>query len=149
MSDISGLQRIQGLAGSGKTVVLALKAAMMAIRDLDAKIVVTFFTKSLYQHIKQLITRFYRMHEDRDPDWTKIQVLHAWGGATIDGLYYQTAKRFGHPPLNFAQAQRISPRQPFGAICKALLDDGNVMATYDYVLGPVNTSEAHQRLGRS
>ncbi|WIX07147.1 DEAD/DEAH box helicase [Xanthomonas oryzae] len=134
MSDISGLQRIQGLAGSGKTVVLALKAAMMAIRDPDAKIVVTFCTKSLYQHIKQLITRFYRMHEDRDPDWTKIQVLHAWGGATIDGLYYQTARRFGHPPLNFAQAQRISSRQPFGAICKALLDDGNVMATYDYVL---------------
>lgn len=134
MSDISGLQRIQGLAGSGKTVVLALKAAMMAIRDPDAKIVVTFFTKSLYQHIKQLITRFYRMHEDRDPDWTKIQVLHAWGGATVDGLYYQTARRFGHTPLNFAQAQRLSSKQPFGAICKALLDDGNVMATYDYVL---------------
>jgi superfamily I DNA and RNA helicase len=133
MAEIAGLQRIQGLAGSGKTVVLALKAALTAVREPDARIAVTFYTKSLYQHIKQLITRFYRMHEDRDPDWKKIQVLHAWGGATIDGLYYQTARRFGHEPLNFAQAKAISSRQPFAAACKRLLSDAAVAASFDYV----------------
>lgn len=133
MTEIAGLQRIQGLAGSGKTVVLALKAALTAVREPDARIAVTFYTKSLYQHIKQLITRFYRMHEDRDPDWKKIQVLHAWGGATVDGLYYQTARRFGHEPLNFAQAKAMSTRQPFAAACKRLLADSAVAASFDYV----------------
>jgi superfamily I DNA and RNA helicase len=133
MTEISGPQRVQGLAGSGKTVVLALKAALTAVREPDAKIAVTFYTKSLYQHIKQLITRFYRMHEDRDPDWKRIQVLHAWGGATADGLYYQTARRFGHEPLNFAQAKSLSARQPFGAACQRLLADPTVGGTFDYV----------------
>lgn len=133
MSEINGLQRIQGLAGSGKTVVLALKAALTAVREPDANIVVTFYTKSLYQHIKQLITRFYRMHEDRDPDWKRIQVLHAWGGATIDGLYYQTARRFGHEPLNFAQAKGLSSAQPFAAACAMLLADPAVKESFDYV----------------
>lgn len=133
MTDTTGPQRIQGLAGSGKTVVLALKAALTAVREPEARIAVTFYTKSLYQHIKRLITRFYRMHEDRDPDWKKIQVLHAWGGATVDGLYYQTARRFGHEPLNFAQAQQVSARQPFAAACRPLLADPNVADSYDYV----------------
>lgn len=133
MSEIDGLQRIQGLAGSGKTVVLALKAALTSVREPDANIVVTFYTKSLYQHIKQLITRFYRMHEDRDPDWKKIQVLHAWGGATLDGLYHQTARRFGHEPLNFAEAKNLSSAQPFGAACARLLADPTVKDLFDYV----------------
>lgn len=133
MSEINGLQRIQGLAGSGKTVVLALKAALTAVREPEAKIAVTFYTKSLYQHIKQLITRFYRMHEDRDPDWKRIQVLHAWGGATLDGLYYQTARRFGHESLNFAQARGLSVGQPFAAACARLLSDSGVKDSFDYV----------------
>lgn len=132
MSEIAGLQRIQGLAGSGKTVVLALKAALTAIKEPDANIVVTFYTKSLYQHIKQLITRFYRMHEDRDPNWDRLQVLHAWGGATNDGLYYQVARRYGHEPLNFAQAKAISAR-PFAAACERLLADVSISSVYDYV----------------
>ncbi|WP_349779724.1 ATP-binding domain-containing protein [Xanthomonas sp. WHRI 7065] len=132
MSEIAGLQRIQGLAGSGKTVVLALKAALTAIKEPEANIVVTFYTKSLYQHIKQLITRFYRMHEDRDPNWDRIQVLHAWGGATNDGFYYQVARRFGHDALNFAQAKAISDR-PFAAACSRLLADSSIGNVYDYV----------------
>lgn len=133
MSDIGGPQRIQGLAGSGKTVVLALKAALTAVREPDARIAVTFYTKSLYQHIKQLITRFYRMHEDRDPDWKRVQVLHAWGGATVDGLYHQTARRFGHAPLDFGQAKRLSSSQPFAAACRPLLADPSVRDSFDYV----------------
>ncbi len=133
MTEVGGTQRIRGLAGSGKTVVLALKAAMTAIRYPEATIAVTFYTKSLYQHIKQLITRFYRMHEDRDPDWKRLRVLHAWGGATVEGLYYFAAKRFGHQPLSFSQAQALSPRQPFGKACELLLEDQAVGPIFDYV----------------
>ena len=133
MTEVAGLQRIRGLAGSGKTVVLALKAALTAIREPDAKIAVTFYTKSLYQHIRQLITRFYRMHEDRDPDWTRLQVLHAWGGASADGFYYKAAQRFGHQPISYGQAVNASRQQPFGYVCERLLSDPAVEPVYDYV----------------
>lgn len=133
MTDVLGTQRIRGLAGSGKTVVLALKAALTAIREPEAKIAVTFYTKSLYQHIKQLITRFYRMHEDRDPDWGKLQVLHAWGGATATGLYYTAAKSFGHTPMTYATAAARSKSQPFGYACADLLSNPAVSNLFDYV----------------
>lgn len=133
MTEVAGLQRIRGLAGSGKTVVLALKAALTAIREPEAKIAVTFYTKSLYQHIRQLITRFYRMHEDRDPDWTRLQVLHAWGGASADGFYYKAAQRFGHQPISYGQAANVSRQQPFGYVCERLLADPAIEAVYDYV----------------
>lgn len=133
MTEVFGPQRIRGLAGSGKTVVLALKAALTSIREPQAKIAVTFYTKSLYQHIRQLITRFYRLHEDKDPDWSNIQVLHAWGGATVDGLYHRMAQRFGHQPLNFGQASALSRDKPFAFACGRLLADPNVRSAYDYV----------------
>ncbi len=46
-----GAQRIRGLAGTGKTIVLAQKAAYMHIQHPDWKIVVTFFSRSLYEQI--------------------------------------------------------------------------------------------------
>ena len=133
MTEVRGTQRIRGLAGSGKTVVLAMKAALTAIREPEARIAVTFYTKSLYQHIKQLITRFYRLHEDRDPDWSKLQVLHAWGGETAAGLYYVAARRFGHRPLTYGQASAQSPNQPFAYACAKLLEDSSVREAFDYV----------------
>jgi superfamily I DNA and RNA helicase len=133
MSEVQGPQRIRGLAGSGKTVVLAMKAALTAIREPDARIAVTFYTKSLYQHIKQLITRFYRLHEDKDPDWNKIQVLHAWGGASINGLYYTAAKSFGHPTINYSEALSRSRSQPFGFVCADLLANPSITGLYDYI----------------
>lgn len=133
MTEVMGPQRIRGLAGSGKTVVLALKAALTAVRNPEARIAVTFYTKSLYQHIRQLITRFYRLHEDKDPDWDKLQVLHAWGGATVEGLYFKAAKRFGHQPINYGQAASVAPQQPFAFVCERLLADPAVEAAYDYV----------------
>lgn len=59
---LDGLQRIRGLAGSGKTVVLAMKAAQMHLREPEANILYTFYTRSLYQHIKRLITQIGRAH---------------------------------------------------------------------------------------
>jgi superfamily I DNA and RNA helicase len=63
-----------------------MKAALTAVREPDARIAVAFYTKSLYQHIKPLMTRFYRLQEDRGPDWKKVQVLHAWVGPLLTGF---------------------------------------------------------------
>jgi hypothetical protein len=62
-------QRIRGLAGSGKTIVLAMRAARIHLQNPDARILYTFWTKSLYTLVKRHITRFYRLYADTDPDW--------------------------------------------------------------------------------
>ncbi|MGJ0528304.1 DEAD/DEAH box helicase [Burkholderia gladioli] len=133
MSDINGPQRVRGLAGSGKTVVLAMKAAITMVKDPEATIAFTFYTKSLYQHVKQLITRFYRLFDDRDPDWDRIMVLHAWGGALVEGFYAYTARAFGERALTLREAKDFDPRQPFDYACKRLLNSGRAAPIFDYV----------------
>ena len=77
-----GAQRIRGLAGSGKTIVLAQKAALLHAEHPDWTIAVTFNTRSLYQQFRSLIRRFcYEITRD-DPDWAKLRIIHAWGSAS-------------------------------------------------------------------
>ena len=53
---VDGPQRIRGLAGSGKTIVLALKAAYLHAQYPEWDIVVTYYTRSLWQQYRDLIT---------------------------------------------------------------------------------------------
>ncbi|RZT15562.1 DEAD/DEAH box helicase [Fictibacillus sp. BK138] len=136
---IDGPQRIRGMAGSGKTIILAMKAALIHMENPDAKILYTFYTKSLYDQIKQLITRFYRMHEDHDPNWDNIHILHAWGGKTLPGVYYNTCISNGISPLNLGEAKFGASKAKmnnFEYVCYDLLSrtKGKVRNTYDYVL---------------
>lgn len=133
MSTMDGLQRIRGLAGSGKTIVLTMKAAMIHLRYPDANILYTFYTKSLYQHIQRLITRFYRQFEDRDPDWeNKLHIMHAWGGARNEGVYYNTCLENGIQPMTFTEASQL-PGDPFNNVCKKLLSSSQIQPKYDFV----------------
>lgn len=133
MTDVQGPQRIRGLAGSGKTVVLAMKAALIAVRNPEARIAFTFYTKSLYQHVKHLITRFYRLHEDRDPDWDRIKILHSWGGSFVDGFYSHACKLLGTVPITYGQASALAPNRPFEFVCERLLAQTNISPIFDYV----------------
>ena len=56
---IDGPQRIRGLAGSGKTVILARKVAQIHIQEPEAHILYTYYTKALYDLVKRYITKFY------------------------------------------------------------------------------------------
>jgi superfamily I DNA and RNA helicase len=133
MSVLDGLQRIRGLAGSGKTIVLTMKAAMTHLRYPEANILYTFHTKSLYQHIQRLITRFYRQFEDKDPDWeNKVHIMHAWGGANAEGVYYNTCIDYGIQPIAFAEASR-NRGDPFNMVCKKLMDSTEILPKYDYI----------------
>lgn len=132
MSVLDGLQRIRGLAGSGKTVVLAMKAALTHLRDPDATIVYTFYTKSLYQHIQRLITRFYRQFDDTDPDWSRLKIMHGWGGQINEGVYYNACVANNISPITFQQA-RARSHDPFDFACKNLLSSGTLTPIYDYV----------------
>jgi superfamily I DNA and RNA helicase len=134
---INGPQRIRGLAGSGKTVILAMKAAHLHMTAPSASIAVTFFTRSLRNTLKQLVTRFYRHHRDEDPDWSQIHIRHGWGGARTEGIYSDACRRNGVKPLTLPEAQRgavQSRTTAFDFACRQLLETGLVTPHYDYVL---------------
>lgn len=135
LSLLEGPQRIRGLAGSGKTIILCLKAASLHMKYPNATILYTFYTKSLYDYIVQLITRFYmKLTDGQIPDFNKVQVLHAWGGNQVPGVYYVACKNNGIVPLTYTDA--IGNGNPFSYICKRFIDDtkNNARKMYDYVL---------------
>jgi superfamily I DNA and RNA helicase len=133
---ISGPQRIRGLAGSGKTVILAMKAALAHLEDPESRILVTYYTRSLRNHLTGLITRFYRHFGEGDPDWSKIHVYHGWGRQELPGVYREACIRAGLSPITFAvaQAQRRGNQPPFDYVCRALIDTGRVQQHYDQIL---------------
>ncbi len=128
-----GPQRIRGLAGTGKTVLLAMKAANIHKHYPDKQILFTFNTQSLYNQAKALITKFYRYHTDVDPDWDKIHIRHGWGGRGRPGVYYDLASRQGVMPMNLNTAKGLNPRSPFQAVCQKALSLP-IDPVYDYVL---------------
>ena len=96
-----GPQRIRGLAGTGKTVLLAMKAAHIHINEPDKKILFTFNTQSLYNQARELISKTYRAHCGIDPNWDQLHVRHAWGGHSRAGVYSDICARQGVLPLTF------------------------------------------------
>ncbi|HXW73026.1 MAG TPA: ATP-binding domain-containing protein [Methylocella sp.] len=134
--DVGGPARIRGLAGSGKTVILAMKAAHIHLVDPESLILITFFTKSLRATIKTLVTRFYRLYSDSDPDWKRLHIRHGWGGSTIPGVYSDACVRSGRTPLKLLDAKQRAGRgeTAFGVACADLMKSGLVKPYYDHVL---------------
>jgi superfamily I DNA and RNA helicase len=134
---IDGPHRIRGLAGSGKTVILAMKVVQTLLRESNHNVSVlyTFSTKSLYQHVKRLIHRFFREFHDDLSYLDCVKVLHAWGGATNAGVYYNACISHGVTPLTLTDAQKLATRdiQAFEVACKQLLETVEITPQYDYV----------------
>lgn len=125
--------RIRGLAGSGKTIIIAWKAAILHYKYPSAKILVTFYTRSLYNQIKNYIAKFYRKYASDEPNWDLLQVHHSWGGASKEGVYYNVCKKIGAKPKSFSDVRHF--KYPFGKICEELLKFGyKITPEYDYVL---------------
>lgn len=139
LSQLKGPQRIRGLAGSGKTIILAMKAAIIHLNDPGKKILYTFMTKSLYDYIQELITRFYKVLGDGNlPDFeNSIHIRHAWGGTYVKGVYYDTCQREQILPLSFNDARYKSMGKGiFDFICTDLMakKKGKFEQYYDYIL---------------
>lgn len=116
-----GPQRIRGLAGSGKTIILCLKAAYLHLLYPDKRIVYTFYTKSLYEYIHQLITRFYlKISDGQLPDFEEgILIMHAWGGKNVPGVYYEVCKANDIRARNYGELRSFP--DPFDAACKEFI----------------------------
>ncbi|MGY8704272.1 ATP-binding domain-containing protein [Bradyrhizobium sp. 18BD] len=120
---VDGPQRIRGLAGSGKTVVLALKAAYLHVKRPDWKIVVTFNTRSLYQQFESLIQRFVFAQIGDGPDWERLIVMHAWGAFDRPGVYSTVSSAVGAPFRDFGTASRMfGYNHAFDGACREVLD---------------------------
>ncbi len=132
-----GPQQIRGLAGSGKTVVLALKAAYLHSQHPEWNIIVTYYTRSLKQQYRKMITDFMADFSDEKPDWSKLQIIHAWGTNTELGVYSLAARQIGITPYDYVAAkQRFGEKYAFRGICKELLDSAQnkLVEQYDAIL---------------
>lgn len=130
-----GPQRIRGLAGTGKTIVLSLKAAITHKRLKDYKILYLFNTQSLYGIITQYISKYYVAEAKKAPDFEdKLNVYHAWGGKSRQGLYSSLCSQLGLAPKTFGEVKGYT--QPLEFIYKDLLDKaGHLLEPiYDMVL---------------
>jgi len=136
---VEGVQRIRGLAGSGKTIVLALKAAYLHAQHPDWKIAVTFNTRSLKGQFRQLINTFSIEQTNEEPDWENVQIIHAWGapgGGDRHGLYYAFCQMHGLEYHDFGSARRqFGSGKEFDGACQQAVDAlQQPIGVYDAIL---------------
>jgi len=137
---VDGVQRIRGLAGSGKTIVLALKAAYLHSQYRDWRIAVTFNTRSLKGQFRRLIYNFCIEQSGEEPDWTRIRVINAWGapgGDERDGIYYEFCRATGQEFYDFRAASRRygGNEKAFDGACQTVLNTKTLVPElYDAIL---------------
>ncbi len=135
-----GVQRIRGLAGSGKTVVLALKAAYLHAWNKGWHIAVTFNTRSLKGQFERLISMFVQDLTGEEPDWDKIRIINAWGAPGTredEGMYYLFCQKHGVQYYDFRSARAAfgSGRELLEQLCeKARSEVKEVHPIFDAIL---------------
>jgi len=136
---VEGVQRIRGLAGSGKTIVLALKVAYLHSQNPSWRIAVTFNTRSLKEQFRRLINNFTIEQTGTEPDWECIDIINAWGGPgdrERDGVYHRFCRVNEVPFLDFGTAKRkFGDGKEFAGACSEALSAANQpVALYDLML---------------
>ena len=133
-----GPQRIRGIAGSGKTVLLCQKAAHMHLKHPDWDIALVFFSRSLYHPIiaqlNKWLLRFSGGEVEYDPKNGKLQVLHAWGAKNQPGLYSTLCRAAGVKRLTVEDTQSNRPNEALAEVCIQLLHNTVVPTIYDAIL---------------
>jgi superfamily I DNA and RNA helicase len=132
-----GPQRIRGIAGSGKTLLLCQKAARMHIQHPDWDIALVFFTRSLYELIPTIIERWleYWSNGEISPDLVngKLKVLHAWGTNDRAGMYSLLRDRAGQSKT-IPEKPEGTPTERLASNCRRLLTSKAVTPMFDAIL---------------
>lgn len=134
---VEGVQRIRGLAGSGKTIVLALKVAYLCTMYENKVIAVTFNSRALKGQFIQLITNFIVENTNEEPDWNRIKIIHAWGSKNSEGLYFNFCKANNIVCYDYMDACRKYGRNslPFDKVCQEAVESVTEPKTlYDVIL---------------
>ncbi|MCR4575075.1 MAG: ATP-binding domain-containing protein [Lentisphaeria bacterium] len=137
----TGVQRIRGLAGSGKTIVLALKAAYLHAQHPEWKIAVTFHTRSLKDQFKRLITNFMICQTGEEPNWDNLKIMHAWGGAkneNSNGIYRCFCNVHNIEAYDYHSAVvKFGDKEAFAEACKEALAkviDDKIIQMFNVIL---------------
>lgn len=138
LSDTTGIQRIRGMAGSGKTIVLARKAVELHTAHPEWTIVVTYSTRTLRKQLETLIGRFYAAKNDGAKyNKEKLRIMQSWGSASSTGVYYEVCLRHGISPINVNEAKAKYGKNAnlFSRMCGDLLTSvKNFQKMYDCIL---------------
>lgn len=136
---VDGVQRIRGLAGSGKTIVLALKVAYLHAQNPSWRIAVTFNTRSLKAQFRRYINNFTIEQTGNEPDWDSIDIINAWGGPgdkEREGIYHKFCRANEIPFFDFYSAKsKFGEGKEFkGSCAEALGRTNNPVALFDLIL---------------
>lgn len=123
----NGLQRIRGLAGSGKTIIIALKAAYLYSLNPEIQIAITFYTKALKPMLESFIRRFVWEYTHSEPDMARIKILNTWGGFKEAGLYSDLCAKTGIEFINYKEAatRKNIMQDVFDFVCQEALSQLN------------------------
>ena len=133
-----GPQRIRGIAGSGKTVLLCQKAAIMHLKYPDWDIALVFFSRSLYEQIVALLDKWLRRFSNGeigyDANNQKLRSLHAWGAQDRPGLYSTICRAAGVGRLTVGDTDFQEPSQALAYVCRHLLKSAKIPQMFDAIL---------------
>lgn len=136
---VDGVQRIRGLAGSGKTIVLALKVAYLHSQNPTWRIAVTFNTRSLKEQFRRFINNFTIEQTGSEPDWNNIEIINAWGAPgdkDRDGIYHKFCRENEINFLDFSAAKRkFGDGKEFSGACQEAISSTKLpVEIYDLIL---------------
>lgn len=137
-SPIRSHQRIRGLAGSGKTILMLKKLAFLHYNNPKLNLAFVFYTTSLKSSMLKQFEAFYRDYDRYGkPDMSKVNIFHGWGGKR-KGFYSDLCEKTNNEFKNFGEAKSQAPfgKEPFEFVCSELRDNLNksdYSGTYDYI----------------
>ncbi len=133
-----GLQRICGIAGSGKTVLLCQKAAHMHLKHPQWRIALVFSSRSLYQPIIEQIDlwlrRFSNHEQGYEPKNFNLRVCHGWGAKNQPGFYSILCRHAGVNRLTLNDTTSKKPHQALAQVCTQLLQTAAIPQVFDAIL---------------
>lgn len=138
-----GPQRIRGIAGSGKSVLLCQKAAHMHLKHPDWDIALVFFSRSLYEEVINQVDKWLRHFSNGDVCYDdsvkeKLKILHAWGAKDRPGFYRTICNIHGVKPLTVNDIRNKGVTgigNSIGYICTEFLKyTKNIVPAFDAVL---------------
>ncbi|PSF33922.1 DNA/RNA helicase [Aphanothece hegewaldii CCALA 016] len=136
-----GAQRIRGIAGSGKTVLLCQKAANMYLKHPDWDIALIFFTRSLYAQIEELIDKWLRHFSCGDVQYkrnphaqSKLKILHAWGAKNRQGFYRIACQKHNQFALAVKDTGYKQPNEGLADLCGRLIKSTTIQPMFDAIL---------------
>ncbi|MBW4678858.1 MAG: ATP-binding domain-containing protein [Microcoleus vaginatus WJT46-NPBG5] len=134
-----GFQRMRGIAGSGKTVLLCQKAAHMHLKYPEWDIALVFFTRTLYDlmigSVDQWLRHFSGGDIQYDPKTNKkLRVLHAWGAKEQPGLYSTICEFHGIRRRTAGDSREKQPGRGLADLCKRLAEEIEIQPLFDAIL---------------